>query len=92
MKRIQRGAAELEAELLRLNTLVRERRRQLTRLEQCPHKDCESRQVWHEVVEQQLATQVGKIGKRVQTSKSKPRKPGKAKTNEPEKGQTKSHT
>jgi hypothetical protein len=58
-------AAELEAELFRLNALVRRRREQLARLEHCPHKDCECRQVWKEVVEQKLAHQVGKIRKQV---------------------------
>jgi hypothetical protein len=65
MKSTQREAAELEAELLRLNTLVRERRTQLARLENCPHKDCECRQVWKEVVEKKLANQVGKVRKQV---------------------------
>ena len=65
MKSTQREAAELEGELLRLNALVRQRRAQLARLEHCPHKDCECRQVWREVVEQKLASQVGKIRKRV---------------------------
>ncbi len=61
MKRKERQAVELEAELLRLNEMVRKRRAQLERLEKCPHKDCECRAVWREVVEQDLASQVGKI-------------------------------
>lgn len=65
MKRIRNQTAELEAELLRLNALVRQRRNQLARLESCPNKDCECRQVWKEVVEQKLAKQVGKIRKQV---------------------------
>jgi hypothetical protein len=65
MKSTQREAAELEGELLRLNALVRQRRAQLARLEHCPHKDCECRQVWREVVEKKLASQVGKIRKQV---------------------------
>jgi hypothetical protein len=65
MKRTKPKAAELEAELLKLNTLVRERRAQLARLENCPQKDCECRQVWLEVVEKKLATQVGKVRKQV---------------------------
>ena len=60
-------AAELEAELLRLNDLVRARRKQLARLAACPHKDCECRAVWHEVVEQNLATQVHKVRSHVRS-------------------------
>ncbi len=62
-------AAELEAELIRLNTLVRARRKQLARLQRCPHKDCECRTVWRDVVEKSLAHQMGKIRQQV---KSKP--------------------
>lgn len=58
----------LEAELLRLNTLVRKRRAQLARLEKCPNKDCECRQVWRETVEKNLAGQVGKIRGHVKTT------------------------
>ena len=65
MKTKQREAAELEAELLRLNSLVRERRNQLARLEACPNKDCECRRVWKEVVDKKLNRQVGKIRKQV---------------------------
>ncbi len=65
MKISRRETAELEAELLRLNTLVRQRRTQLARLENCPHKDCECRKVWREVVEKDLSRQVGKIRKQV---------------------------
>ncbi len=57
--------AELEAELIRLNSLVRARRKQLVRLERCPNKDCECRQVWHSFVEQNLAQQMGKIRQQV---------------------------
>lgn len=71
MKHKQPEANELEAELLRLNTLVRKRREQLARLEACPNKDCECRQVWREVVEKKLSSQVGKIRKQV---RSKPRR------------------
>ncbi len=65
IKSRQREALELEAELLRLNTLVRQRRQQLARLEKCPNKDCECRRVWREVVEKDLARQVGKIRRHV---------------------------
>ena len=71
MKRTQNEVAELEAELLRLNNLVRQRRLQLARLESCPHKDCECRQVWHDVVEKKLASQVGKIRKKVRERPAK---------------------
>lgn len=65
MKSKQREALELEAELVRLNTLVRQRRQQLARLDKCPNKDCECRRVWREVVEKDLARQVGKIRRQV---------------------------
>ena len=57
----QREVLELEEELVRLNTLVRARRQQLARLQKCPNKDCECRVVWREVVEKNLAKQVGKV-------------------------------
>jgi len=75
MKRTQREAVELEAELLRLNTLVRDRRKQLARLEDCPDKGCECRRVWHQVVEKKLSRQVGKIRKQVRG-----KRPGKLKS------------
>ncbi len=71
MKSKQRGAVELEAELLRLNTLVRQRRAQLARLEKCPHKDCECRLVWRQVIEQNLAQQVGLIRREVRGKRRK---------------------
>jgi hypothetical protein len=73
-------ATELEAELMRLNLLVRERRKQLDRLEKCPNKDCPCRFVWHERVEANLAGQVGKIRSHVQTAarKAPKSKPGRA--------------
>jgi hypothetical protein len=61
----QREATELEAELVRLNALVRERRKQLARLEKCPNKDCPCRLIWRNHVEKSLAGQVGKIRQRV---------------------------
>jgi hypothetical protein len=69
-------ATELEAELLRLNALVRERRKQLIRLEECPNKDCACRLVWRDHVEKNLAGQVVKIRRQVRnkaahSSKSK---------------------
>ncbi len=60
-----RDVAEIEAELLRLNTLVRERRAQLARLEKCPNPDCPCRVIWRDHVEKGLASQVGKIRRRV---------------------------
>jgi hypothetical protein len=65
MKRKPPEAAELEAELIRLTTLVRARRKQLARLNTCPHKDCECRAVWRDVVEKNLASQMGKIRRQV---------------------------
>lgn len=57
--------ADLESQLVRLNTLVRQRRAQLERLKTCPNKGCECRKVWREVIEKDLAGQVGKIRKRI---------------------------
>lgn len=71
MKPKKRQALELEAELHRLNALVRQRRQQLARLEKCPNKDCECRQVWREVVETNLARQVGKIRRQVRPASVK---------------------
>jgi len=68
MKSKQREAVELEAELLRLNSLVRQPRAQLVRLEECPNKDCECRGVWREVVEKNLAGQVGRIRRQVKNN------------------------
>ncbi len=65
MKSKQSQILELEAELIRLNTLVRARRKQLAFLAKCPNKSCECRRVWHEVVEQTLAGQMGKIRQQV---------------------------
>ena len=68
----QRDAQELEAELIRLNTLVRQRRQQLFRLADCPNKDCECRKVWKEAVEKDLAAQVGRIRRNVRRPARKP--------------------
>jgi hypothetical protein len=65
MKRKDSQVLELEAELLRLNTLVRKRRVQLERLDNCPYKDCECRVIWKEVVEKNLAGQVTKIRRQI---------------------------
>jgi len=70
MKSKQLDATELEAELLRLNALVRERRSQLARLKNCPNKRCPCRVVWREVVEKKLAGQVGKIGRNVRSGRN----------------------
>ncbi len=61
----QRDVIDFEAELVRLNTLVRERRKQLARLEKCPNKTCECRLVWREMVDKKLAGQMGKIRRQV---------------------------
>jgi hypothetical protein len=66
-----REATELEAELVRLNALVRERRKQLARLDKCPNKDCPCRFVWREHVEKNLAGQVGKIRRQVRSRSAK---------------------
>ena len=71
----QRAATALEAELVRLNALVRERRKQLDRLDKCPNKDCPCRFVWREHVEKHLAGQVGKIRQHVRGKSVKLVKP-----------------
>jgi len=75
MKSKPKQAAELEDELVRLTTLVRARRKQLARLATCPHKDCECRAVWREVMEKDLANQMGKIRRRVRTKVTRRRRP-----------------
>ena len=70
MKSKEREAVDLEAELLRLNALVRQRRKQLARLAECPNKDCECRAVWQEVVSKKLAGQIGKIRRHVRRPKA----------------------
>ena len=67
----QREATGLEGELLKLNALVRERRKQLARLEKCPNKDCPCRSVWREHVEKNLDGQVGKIREQVRSKPAK---------------------
>jgi hypothetical protein len=71
----QRAATQLEAELIRLNTLVRERRQQLARLDKCPNKDCPCRFVWREHVEKNLAGQVGELRQRVKGQRAKLTRP-----------------
>ena len=71
----QRAATQLEAELVRLNALVRERRKQLVRLDKCPNKDCPCRFVWREHVEKNLAGQVGKVRQHVRAKSVKVVKP-----------------
>jgi len=66
-----RKASALEAELMRLNLLVRERRKQLARLEKCPNKDCPCRFVWREHVEENLAGQVGRVRHQVRSMAKK---------------------
>ena len=70
-----RATTELEAELARLSALVRERRKQLARLEKCPNKDCPCRFVWREHIEKNLAGQMGKIRRQVRDKTPKPTKP-----------------
>ena len=71
MKSKAREALELEAQLVRLNTLVRARRKQLAFLAKCPNKTCECRAVWREVVEKKLAGQMGKIRQQVRSKASR---------------------
>jgi hypothetical protein len=75
MKSNKQEILDLEAELLRLNALARDRRKQLVRLQKCPNKTCGCRLVWRQQVEKKLAGQVKKIGQIAsrpsKTSKSK---------------------
>jgi hypothetical protein len=76
MKSKKQEILDLEAELLHLNALVRDRRKQLARLQKCPNTTCGCRLVWRQQVEKTLAGQVKKIGRQVgshppKTSKSK---------------------
>lgn len=68
------AATELEGELVRLNALVRERRKQLARLEKCPNKQCPCRLVWRNVVEKNLAKQVGEVRRQVRHRAGAPAK------------------
>ena len=70
-----RAETDLEAELVRLNALVRERRKQLDRLDKCPNKDCPCRFVWREHVEKNLAGQAGEVRRRVRDKAAKLTKP-----------------
>lgn len=70
-----REGTDIEAELMRLNALVRERRKQLARLDKCPNKDCPCRFVWREHVEKNLAGQVGKLRRQVRDKSGKVSKP-----------------
>jgi len=84
MKSKEREVLELESELLRLAGLVRERRKQLARLKDCPNPLCPCRAVWRDHVEKKLSSQVLKVRQQVRetppppgrnsSSKSKPRK------------------
>jgi hypothetical protein len=70
-----REGTDIEAELMRLNALVRERRKQLARLDKCPNKDCPCRFVWREHVEKNLAGQVGKLRRQVRDKSAEVSKP-----------------
>jgi len=65
MKSKEREVLELESELLRLASLVRERRNQLARLKDCPNPLCPCRAVWRDQVEKKLSVQVRKVRKQV---------------------------
>ncbi len=61
MKSKKHAVIKLEAELVRLNSLVRARRQTLARLQTCPHTTCECRLLWRNHTEKTLARQVGKV-------------------------------
>lgn len=65
MKRKPQEKIELEAELLKLNDLVRERRKELAKIQDCPNHDCHCRAVWKEQVDKNLAGQVRKIRRKL---------------------------
>jgi hypothetical protein len=65
IKSKKREVLELESELLRLATLVRERRAQLARLQDCPNPACPCRAIWRDQVEKKLSSQVRKVRKQV---------------------------
>ncbi|MGO9204296.1 MAG: hypothetical protein ACLQM8_27570 [Limisphaerales bacterium] len=72
MKRKKREVLELESELLRLATLVRERRAQLARLKDCPNPLCPCRAVWRDHIEKNLSSQVCKVRKQVRGAPPRP--------------------
>jgi hypothetical protein len=74
MKNQQREILELEAELFQLATLVRNRRKALERLRNCPNKSCQCRLVWSEQVNKSLASQVRKIRRQLGNSPTKAKK------------------
>ena len=61
MKTKRHQIIELEAELLRLNSLVRDRRKELARLAKCPNKSCTCRLFWEEHIAKLLSLQMGRI-------------------------------
>jgi hypothetical protein len=65
MKTKQHEIVELEAELLRLNRLVRDRRRELVRLAKCPNETCACRLFWQDHVEKLVARQMRKIRQKI---------------------------
>jgi hypothetical protein len=72
MKSKEREVLELESELLRLAALVRERRKQLARLKNCPNPSCPCRAVWRDHVEKKLSIQVRKVRKQVREAPPQP--------------------
>lgn len=74
MKRKPLEKIELEEELLKLNALVRKRREQLARIQDCPNHDCHCRAVWKEQVEKGLEGQVRKIRRNLDSKKKAKKK------------------
>ena len=78
MKRKQDEKLKLEAELLKLNALVRERREQLDSIRDCPNHACRCRAVWKEHVEKTLSGQMRKIRQQIGAKTKKAPKSKKA--------------
>jgi hypothetical protein len=83
MKNIKHEINELEAELLQLNSLVRERRKELVRLAKCPNKSCTCRLFWQKHVEKLLALQMRKIRREIRSGPRATAATGKGKTRKP---------
>lgn len=71
MKVKPKTTQELETELRLLTEMVRDRRKELARLQTCPNKSCQCRVVWREQVEKNMASQVRKIRRKLNSNSAK---------------------